>query len=160
MNAFIKKMAGLRMIQKMKTLDFDNNINRWLPAFDAVMSGEKPVCPKCGSKDLDSLVRDIDGGIGFVTITCNKCGKTGYFSRVQIYSVVLTGEMLQTSMGTAIVYNEQDYILKVGERIHFKESNYIIKSIIPSSRPNGKLSIIVKKIQSYKRLNGKEDSRA
>lgn len=68
----------------LKKLDIDPNINRWIPALKATLSDESRVCPVCGNNDLDSAVEEIDSGIGFVTITCNRCGKTGYFSRVQI----------------------------------------------------------------------------
>ena len=68
----------------LKKLDIDNNINRWLPAFEKVMAGKSATCPICGNAHTDPVVMDLGEGIGFVTITCPKCGKTGYFSRVKI----------------------------------------------------------------------------
>lgn len=68
----------------LKKLDLDNNISRWLPAYEKVMAGENAVCPVCGNVRTEPLVMDLGDGIGFVTITCPKCGKTGYFSRVKI----------------------------------------------------------------------------
>ena len=65
-----------------KTLDIDQDIKLWQPAFDAVMAGNPPVCPKCKSNDIDVTKDSNKDGVGYLLITCNGCGKSGYFSRV------------------------------------------------------------------------------
>ena len=66
----------------LKTLDIDTNVTVWVPAFNAAKRGEVAQCPRCGSKDTKSLVHEFDNGVGFITVTCKSCGKTGYISRV------------------------------------------------------------------------------
>ena len=66
-----------------RELDMNQNIEPWLPSYEAVMNNEKPICPHCKSSDI-SVTKDADEeGIGFMLITCEKCGKSGYFSRVR-----------------------------------------------------------------------------
>lgn len=57
-------------------LDIDKNIMRWIPAFKAYQSGETCVCPICESDEIEAI------GQGWLLLTCKKCGKSGYFSRV------------------------------------------------------------------------------
>lgn len=63
-------------------LDIDNDIERWIPAFIDAKAGRRATCPRCGSADTKAIAEDLGDGIGFVTITCQSCGRTGYFSRV------------------------------------------------------------------------------
>ena len=66
-----------------KMLDIDENINIWIPAYDAVRAGKKPQCPKCKSDDIEVISDSDDKGVGFMLITCNGCGKSAHFSRVE-----------------------------------------------------------------------------
>ena len=66
-----------------KTLDIDNNIDLWLPTFDAAMKGEKIKCPLCKSSDVEYNRTIVKDNLGYAIITCNKCGKSGYLSRVK-----------------------------------------------------------------------------
>lgn len=68
----------------LKTLDIDNNIYSWIPAFTDVKNNRNTKCPLCGSSEIDAEVHDLGDKIGYVLISCNKCGKSGYFSRVDL----------------------------------------------------------------------------
>ena len=64
--------------------DIDQNIEPWLSAYESVINNGKPTCPYCKSSEI-SVIKDADeDGIGFMLITCEKCGKRGHFSRVKI----------------------------------------------------------------------------
>lgn len=64
-----------------RELVIDDNCIRWIPALKSVREGKKPQCPICNSYDTN-VEQNYEKGIGFVLITCEKCGKSGYFSRV------------------------------------------------------------------------------
>lgn len=66
-----------------RILDIDVNSQAWNAAYLSVINGEKPICPHCQSTALDVNPVDFGNGIGYMTITCNDCNKTGYFSRVK-----------------------------------------------------------------------------
>lgn len=56
---------------------------------------------------------------------------------------VLTGDLFNIKDGRRLVYNEQDFHLQVGEQIEFSGKIYIIRALIPPSRPDGKWSISI-----------------
>ena len=66
----------------LKKINIDPNIEIWMPAYKTVMDGGTPECPHCRTQDMEVTKRENDDGIGFMLITCNSCGKSGYFSRV------------------------------------------------------------------------------
>ena len=66
-----------------KRLDIDTNNQIWIPAFLSAIRGEQPVCPRCGSSDVEVNSMKDDNGVGFIVITCNTCSKTGYLSRIK-----------------------------------------------------------------------------
>ena len=65
-----------------RVLDIDPKIELWIPALEAVEKDEPPICPRCNSNDVGVQAEVHPDGIGYALITCNKCGKSGYFSRV------------------------------------------------------------------------------
>jgi hypothetical protein len=65
-----------------KNLVIDSNNRAWHPAYLSVIKGEQPVCPYCGKPLTDISPVDLGERVGYLTITCNDCNKTGYFSRV------------------------------------------------------------------------------
>lgn len=65
-------------------MDIDNRIDLWIPALLSAEKGENPTCPRCGHNILDVQAKDLGENIGYVLITCEKCGKSGYFSRVDL----------------------------------------------------------------------------
>lgn len=67
-----------------KRLDLDNNIQLWIPAYQAYRNGKPIYCPRCKSDEIETHTEDLGGGVGFVTLTCKSCNKTGYFSRVML----------------------------------------------------------------------------
>ena len=61
----------------------------------------------------------------------------------------LTGELFHLSGGKiALIYNEQDTRLYVGEKVVFEKKVYKVSAIVPSSRPDGKWSIIIDEVIS------------
>ncbi|MCR5419308.1 MAG: hypothetical protein K6E84_10360 [Lachnospiraceae bacterium] len=70
-----------------KTLDIDNNIDAWIPTLKTIKSGMQPTCPLCGSDDIDIQKEVIEKNIGFLLVSCGKCGRSGYFSRVDFNEV-------------------------------------------------------------------------
>lgn len=56
---------------------------------------------------------------------------------------VLTGDLFNVNGERLLVYNEQDLPLQVGEKIEFSQNAYIVRAIIPPSRPDGKWSISI-----------------
>ena len=67
----------------LNKLDIDKNINIWIPAYKAFIDGEKPICPRCNSHEIEVIQDEDSEGIGFLVLTCISCGKSGYFSRVK-----------------------------------------------------------------------------
>ena len=65
-----------------RELDIDSKTELWIPAFNAIRQNKDTICPRCGAYKLDVTVKKTNGDIGYVLITCNDCGKSGYFSRV------------------------------------------------------------------------------
>lgn len=65
-----------------RQLDIDQKIELWIPALKAVENGEAPICPRCESNDIDIQKKVNEKGIGYLLLTCNKCNKSGYFSRI------------------------------------------------------------------------------
>lgn len=56
---------------------------------------------------------------------------------------VITGEVFNTSFGKIIAYNEQHLVISVGEPISFNGGNYVVKEIIPPTKPDGLWSLCV-----------------
>ena len=69
-----------------KKLDIDDRVDLWMPAFNALRFHKDAQCPLCNGTNLNSQIKRMKGNIGFVLITCNDCGKSGYFSRVDLTS--------------------------------------------------------------------------
>ena len=65
-----------------KTLDIDDNINLWMPTMKKALDGDDLSCPRCGSDNMEVIKESNEKGIGFLLVTCNNCGKSGYSSRV------------------------------------------------------------------------------
>lgn len=65
-----------------KKLDINNNIKLWLKALVDAKAGKRPICPRCGSADTEIQKEIYKDKVGYMIITCNSCGKSGYFSRV------------------------------------------------------------------------------
>lgn len=65
-----------------RDLDIDPKIELWISALEAVKNNKSPICPRCNSNDVAAQTEVNPDGIGYALITCNKCGKSGYFSRV------------------------------------------------------------------------------
>ncbi len=65
-----------------RKLDIDKDVTAWFSGYDSVMNGQQPTCPRCVSDDVEVTKDAYDNGVGFMLITCNQCGKSGYYSRV------------------------------------------------------------------------------
>ena len=67
-----------------KELVMDDKIEMWDPALIAIQEGKEPTCPYCKNGDLNVTAKRISGDMGYILITCDKCNKTGYYSRVDL----------------------------------------------------------------------------
>lgn len=65
-----------------KELDIDNKTDLWIPAFILAKKGETPICPHCKNDGVSVYAEELGNNVGFIMISCDKCGKSGYFSRV------------------------------------------------------------------------------
>lgn len=69
--------------------------------------------------------------------------KPNMFTLPKEEKLVLTGELFKTKYWTVLVFNEQDCILKVGNIICYEGADYVIKQVIPPSKPDVKWSIVI-----------------
>lgn len=61
----------------------------------------------------------------------------------------LTGELFHLpGEKIALIYNEQDTRLRVGEKVVFEKTVYRVSAIVPPSRPGGKWSIVIDEVIS------------
>ena len=61
----------------------DKNFERWFEAICAVVHDKVPICPICGkSSHICIYKHEFENHIGFMIITCKKCKKSGYSSRM------------------------------------------------------------------------------
>ena len=70
-----------------RKVDIDTNNELWIPAFTAVHENREVLCPRCGGNKIEKYIGDSGGGIGFMLLTCENCGKTGYMSRMRLDNV-------------------------------------------------------------------------
>lgn len=66
-----------------KTLDIDPDVELWAPTLNAVIEGNEPICPRCKSSNMEIDSYQNKDGTGYLLVTCNDCGKSGYSSRVE-----------------------------------------------------------------------------
>lgn len=66
-----------------RKLNIDTNSHIWAHTIFSILRGEVAVCPYCSGKSLEVNPVDLGDRIGYLTITCPACNKTGYFSRVK-----------------------------------------------------------------------------
>jgi len=66
-----------------KKINIDNNIEKWSKAVQTFLDKKCPSCPYCGSEELVVTANCGDDRIGYLTMTCPYCEKTGYISRIK-----------------------------------------------------------------------------
>lgn len=55
----------------------------------------------------------------------------------------ITGEKFNTAFGVAVVPNEQNEKIVVGEQILFEDEVFLVREVVPPSTPGGKWSIMI-----------------
>lgn len=65
-----------------KGITISQNNDIWTSAFISAIKGQNPVCPICAGKSIAVEKKVIKDDVGYMLLTCNDCGESGYLSRV------------------------------------------------------------------------------